>query len=354
MSDVHACRVQVGPEKPCFIIAEAGVNHNGDISLAKKLIDVASEAGASAVKFQTFIAENVVTRVAEKAAYQKVTTGEEESQYSMIKKLELSFDQFRELKKYAEKRNILFLSTPADNECADFLDRLGVPLFKISSGEVTNYPLLKHLAAKKKPVILSTGMSTLGEIEEAVRILESGGTTNITILHCITNYPSRIEDANLRVIDTLRSAFKYPVGFSDHTEGIITSLAAVAMGACVVEKHFTLDKSLPGPDHSASLDPGELKELVKGIRQIESAMGTGERRLSPAEAEIKKVARRSIIAGKDIPKGTMITEDMLVLKRPGTGLHPDFLPHIIGSRSRAAIRRDQLIRLNDINFSDHR
>jgi N,N'-diacetyllegionaminate synthase len=352
MSDVHACKIRAGPNEPCFIIAEAGVNHNGDIGLAKKLIDVASDAGASAVKFQTFISENVVTRDAGKAEYQKVTTGEAESQYAMIKKLELSFDQFRELKKYADKKKILFLSTPADNECADFLNQLGVPVFKISSGEVTNYPLLKHLAALKKPVILSTGMSTLGEIEEAIRILESKGLKEIIVLHCITNYPSRIEDANLKVIDTLRSAFRYPVGFSDHTEGIITSLAAVAMGACVVEKHFTLDKALPGPDHSASLDPSELKALVTGIRQIESAMGNGERKLSPAEAEIKKVARRSIIAGKEIKKGMLITEEMLVLKRPGTGLHPDFLPYIIGSRSRIAIRKDQLIRLNDIDFSE--
>jgi N-acetylneuraminate synthase/N,N'-diacetyllegionaminate synthase len=351
MANVRAGKIRIGTGEPCFIIAEAGVNHNGDINLAKQLIDVASEAGANAVKFQTFIAENVVTCAAEKAAYQIVTTGKEESQYAMIKKLELSFADFEELKKYADKKKILFLSTAADKQCADFLYHLGMPVFKISSGEVTNYPLLNHLASLKKPIILSTGMSTLGEIEEALRILESKGPKEIILLHCITSYPARIEEANLRVIETLRSAFKYPVGFSDHTEGIVTSLAAVALGACVIEKHFTLDKSLPGPDHSASLDPAELKDLVKSIRLIESAMGTGERKLSAAEAEIKRAARRSIIAARDIPKGAVLSEEMLILKRPGTGLHPDFLPFVINAKAKSAIKKDQLIRLSDLDFS---
>ena len=271
----------IGEDEPCFIIAEAGVNHNGDINLAKKLIDIASNAGADAVKFQTFKAEKLVLQDTDKAEYQMKSTGSEESQYHMLKKLELTESDFEELKTYAEKKNIIFLSTPFDNESVDFLDNIGVPLFKIASGEITNLPLLQHIAKKNKPVILSTGMATLGEIEEALYTLLNEGLRDIIILHCITSYPAKAEEANLNVIKTLRSCFKLPVGLSDHTLGINISLAARVLGACVIEKHFTLDNKLPGPDHGASLDPEELRALTLVIHWLFSWPGQCDCKYSP-------------------------------------------------------------------------
>jgi len=257
----------IGEEEPCFIIAEAGVNHNGSIELAKKLIDAAKDAGADAVKFQTFKTENVVVKDAQKAEYQKETTGEG-SQYEMIKKLELTEEDFRELADYAKEKDIMFLSSPFDKESVDLLNELDVPAFKVGSGEITNLPLLRYIAKKEKPIILSTGMSTLGEIEEALDVIRSEGVEDIILLHCVSNYPARIEDVNLRALGTLKQAFKLPVGFSDHTLGITAPIAAVALGACVIEKHFTLDRNLPGPDHKASLEPEELKEMAKAIREV--------------------------------------------------------------------------------------
>ena len=333
----------VGDNEPVFIVAEAGVNHNGNVALGKKLIDLAKDAGADAVKFQTFKTEKVVTRYAEKAGYQKETTDSNESQYNMIKKLELKDEEFRELYDYTKKKNIIFLSSAVDKESVDLLDNLGVPAFKVASGEITNFPLLRYIAGKKKPIILSTGMSTLDEIEDALEVIKQKGVEDIVLLHCITSYPAKIEDANLRVIETLRHRFKLPVGFSDHTLGITTPIASAALGAVLIEKHFTLDRSLPGPDHRASLEPDELKEMVRAIRDVEKALGDGIRKLTEDEERIKKVARRSIVAKVRIPKGTIITEDMLDLKRPGVGIEPKYLNDVIGKRAKKDINPDELV-----------
>ena len=311
--------------------------------MAKKLIDVAKGAGADAVKFQSFKAENVVTKTAQKAKYQKQTTGSSESQYEMIRKLELSDADFKKLALYAQKKGIIFLSTPFDKESVDMLDELGVPAFKIPSGEITNFPLIRHIAKKGKPVILSTGMSTLQEIDEAVQVIKSEGIKDIVLLHCVTAYPAKVEDMNLRAMQTLESAFKLPVGLSDHTIGITVPIAAVALGAVVIEKHFTLDKSMPGPDHQASLEPKELKQMIKAIREVEKSLGDGNKSPTAEEEEIKKVARRSIVARIDIPEGTIINEEMLTIKRPGTGIKPKYLDKVVGKVAKAMIKRDELI-----------
>jgi len=326
-----------------FIIAEAGVNHNGDINLAKKLIDVAKDAGADAVKFQTFKAENVVTTNAEKAEYQKETTGVKESQYEMIKKLELTEYDFKELADYAKEKDILFLSSPFDKESVDLLDEINVPVFKVASGEITNFPLLKHIAEKGKPIILSTGMATLGEIEDTLRVIRGAGVDDVVLLHCVTSYPAKMEDVNLRVIETLKHAFKLPVGFSDHTLGITVPIAAVSRGAVVIEKHFTLDKNLPGPDHKASLEPDELKEMVVAIRDVEKALGDGIKLPTKEEEEIKKVARRSVVAKVDVPEGTTITADMLDVKRPGIGIEPVYFDFVVGRKAKENIKKDEIM-----------
>ena len=331
----------IGEEAPCFIIAEAGVNHNGSVELAKELIDAAKDAGADAVKFQTFKAEKVVTQKAEKAEYQK--TAKEESQYDMIKKLELSEYDFMELADYAKKKGIIFLSSPFDKESADLLDEMNVPAYKIASGEITNFPLLKHIAKKKKPIILSTGMATLGEVEEALNVIRSEGVADVMLLHCVSNYPAKMEDVNLRIMGTLKQAFKIPVGFSDHTLGITVPIAAVALGACVIEKHFTLDRNLPGPDHKASLESDDLKEMVKAIRDLERALGDGVKKPTKDEEEIKKVARRSIVAKVDIPEGTFITENMLDIKRPGIGIEPKYFDPVIGMRAKKDIKKSDIV-----------
>jgi N,N'-diacetyllegionaminate synthase len=350
MKNIDVGSRTIGESKPCFIIAEAGVNHNGDIDFAKKLVDIAASAGADAVKFQTFKAEKLVLQGVDKAKYQMNSTGPKESQYQMLKKLELTESNFEELKTYAEKNNIIFLSTPFDHESVDFLDRIDVPLFKIGSGEITNLPLLSHIAKKNKPVILSTGMATLGEIEEALHTLMSEELKDIIVLHCITSYPAKTEEANLNVIKTLRSCFKLPVGLSDHTLGINVSLAARVLGACVIEKHFTLDKKLPGPDHRASLDPDELKALVKGIREIESALGDGIRNPTKEEENIKKFVRKKLIAIVDIPKNTTISEEMITIKRVGTdeGIPPKFFNDILGKKTYQDIKINSIINWNMI------
>lgn len=338
----------IGPQNPCFIIAEAGVNHNGDIALAKKLIDAAVKAGADAVKFQTFKAENIVTPTAEKAEYQKMTTGTSESQYEMIKKLELSDADFWDLSEYAKNTGILFLSTPFDEESVDLLDEIGVPAFKIPSGEITNFPLLKKIAHKSKPIILSTGMATLGEVEESVNYLKKYGAEEIILLHCTTSYPAPMKSVNLRVMETLRYAFQVPVGYSDHTEGITVPIAAVAMGACVIEKHFTLDRTLPGPDHKASLEPQELTMMVKAIRDVEHALGNGIKCPNEEEKVIKQVARRSIVAKREITEGDILTEEDLAIKRPGTGISPKYFQEILGKYTRINIVKDQILNWSDL------
>jgi N-acetylneuraminate synthase/N,N'-diacetyllegionaminate synthase len=324
----------IGDGLPCFIIAEAGVNHNGDVNLAKKLIDVAKAAGADAVKFQTFKAENVVTK--------------NYPQYEMLKKLELSEDDFRELAEYSKEKNIIFLSSPFCIDSVDLLDKIGVPAFKIASGEITNLPLLKYVSSKGKPIILSTGMATLGEIEDALENIRSNGVKDVILLHCITSYPTKIEDINLKAIQTLKCAFKLPVGFSDHTREIIVPVAAAALGACVVEKHLTLDRKMPGPDHKASLEPHEFKEMVKAIRDIEKALGDGIKKPTEEEERIKKVVRRSIVAKVNISKGSTITKEMIALKRPGTGICPKYYNRIIGKKATRNIEADELINWDDV------
>ncbi|WP_304440611.1 N-acetylneuraminate synthase [Tissierella sp. P1] len=306
--------------KKVFIIAEAGVNHNGSIDLAKKLIDKASNAGADAVKFQSFKAEKLVTKNAQKAEYQELTTGKEENQFEMIKRLELDYEKHEELINYCKSKDIMFLSSPFDLESIDLLSTLGLEIFKIPSGEITNVPYLRKIGLLKKKVILSTGMSTLGDIEKALDILRISGTEDMIVLHCNTEYPTPIDDVNLNAMNTIREAFKVEVGYSDHTLGIEVPIAAVALGATVVEKHFTLDKNMEGPDHRASLEPEELKEMVRCIRNIEKALGDGVKKLTGSEAKNINIARKSIVAGRNIIKGEIFTEENLGIKRPGDGI----------------------------------
>jgi N-acetylneuraminate synthase len=350
MNPISIGNWKIGDGEPCFIIAEAGVNHNGDLALAKRLIDAAADAGSDAVKFQTFHAENIVTSKAVKADYQKVTTSSEESQYKMLKKLELAESIFFDLAEYASQKQILFLSTPFDTESVDLLDDVGVPAFKIPSGEITNFPLLKKIARKNKPVILSTGMSTLGEVEAAFFYLKKEGAQSLILLHCTTCYPAPVASINLRAMESLRHAFHVPVGYSDHSEGITIPIAAAAMGACIIEKHFTLDRGFEGPDHKASLEPLELKAMVQGIRDVGLALGDGVKRPAPDEERNKEIIRKSLVAAKDIAMGETITEDMLCIKRPGTGINPVDYSRVLGTISLRAIGKDEVITLSDIRF----
>ena len=328
-----------------FIIAEAGVNHNGSLELAKKLIDVASEAGADAVKFQTFKADRLVSKTAQKADYQKQTTDAAESQYDMIKKLELDETAHRELIAYCKTKKILFLSTPFDHESIDLLDALGMEIFKIPSGEITNLPYLRHIGSLRKKVILSTGMADLGEIEDALDVLTAAGTAkeNITVLHATTEYPCPIDEVNLRAMQTIAEAFGVNVGYSDHTNGIEVPIAAVAMGATVIEKHFTLDRTMEGPDHKASLEPEELTAMVRAIRNIEKALGSGIKKPSPSEAKNMAVARKSIVAARPIQKGEVFNSDNITVKRPGNGITPMRWDEVIGSTASKDYEEDELI-----------
>ena len=330
-----------------FIIGEAGVNHNGSIKLAKELIDVAVEAGVDAVKFQTFKAENVVSKVAEKAEYQKQTTDALESQFDMIKGLELDLDTHRKLIIYCQEKNIIFISTPFDHDSINLLNNLGLQIFKIPSGEITNLPYLRHVGSLKKKVILSTGMSTLKEVESALNILIRAGTNkeNITILHANTMYPTPMEDVNLNAMLTIQRELNIDVGYSDHTLGIEVDIAAVAMGACVIEKHFTLDRSMKGPDHKASLEPKELKSMVKAIRNIEIALGDNKKKPSLSESINIDVARKSIVANSKIKKGETLTNLNISVKRPGTGISPMRYDEVIGTLAIKDFDFDDLIEL---------
>ena len=316
-----------------FIIAEAGVNHNGSIDLAKKLIDVASDAGADAVKFQTFKAENLVSKSASKAAYQQEATDKEESQYEMIKKLEFDVDTHKELMSYCAKKKIMFLSTPFDHESIAMLNMLGLEIFKIPSGEITNLPYLREIGELGKEIILSTGMADMGEIEDALDILVEAGTPKeyITILHANTMYPTPMEDVNLRAMVTIGNTFDITYGYSDHTLGIEVDIAAVALGASVIEKHFTLDKMMEGPDHKASLEPSELKAMVQGIRNIEKALGSSIKKPSSSEKPNMVVVRKSIVASRTIKKGEKLIQENLTIKRPGNGISPMRWDEIVGS-----------------------
>ncbi len=328
-----------------FIIAEAGVNHNGSIELAKKLIDIAANSGADAVKFQTFKADNLVSKSAQKADYQKKTTDADESQYEMIKKLELDLNAHKTLISYSKEKGIIFLSTPFDHESIELLHKLGLEIFKIPSGEITNLPYLKHIGKLNKKIILSTGMSDIGEVEDALEVLEKAGTKkeNITILHANTMYPTPMEDVNLKAMQTIACTFGVDVGYSDHTLGIEVPIAAVAMGAKVIEKHFTLDKSMQGPDHKASLNPSELKEMVKAIRNIEKALGSGIKKPTLSEKPNIKIARKSIVASKDIKKGEVLSEENLTIKRPASGINPMRWDEIVGTYAKKDYKEDELI-----------
>jgi N,N'-diacetyllegionaminate synthase len=334
---------QIGPGWPCFIIAEAGVNHNGSVEMAHRLVDAAADSGADAVKFQTFRAEDLVTRDAPMADYQAANTGSKESQFELLKRLELSREAHRELVDHAAKRSILFLSTPFDEASAHFLGDLGVPAFKVSSGELTNLPFLETLARTGKPIILSTGMGTLAEVECAVTAIRRAGNNQIVVLHCVSCYPAMPADVNLRAMHTMQAALGLPVGYSDHTLGTETALAAVALGACVIEKHFTLDRELPGPDHKASLTPSELCAMVAAARNVEAALGTGVKAPAASERNTAAVARKSLVASRDIAAGTPITGDMIAVKRPGTGLPPAQKSSLVGRVARREIRAGTLL-----------
>ena len=328
-----------------IIIAEAGVNHNGNLDTARKLIDAAAEAGADIVKFQTFTADAIVSKEAEKAAYQKEATDASETQYEMIKKLELDKDTHLELISHCEEKGIEFLSSPFDHKSIDLLAELDLKRFKIPSGEITNLLYLRHIGKYGKPIILSTGMATLKEVEDALNILEESGTSKgkITVLHCNTEYPTPIEDVNLNAILTIRYKLGVKIGYSDHTLGTEIPIAAVAMGASVIEKHFTLDRNLPGPDHRASLEPDELKAMVQTIRNIEQALGDGVKQPSPSEKKNIPIVRKSIVAIREISEGEAFTEENLTVKRPGMGISPMRWDEIIGKIAEKNYQPDDLI-----------
>lgn len=332
----------------CIVIGEIGVNHNGSLDLAKKMIDVAVESGADAVKFQTFSAEKLATRTAEKAAYQKKNDGEAGSQIEMLKRLELSKADLQACQKYCKKVGMVFLSTPFDEEAADLLEEVGVEGYKVSSGDLTNLPLLAHMAAKGKPMIISTGMANMAETEEAVTTIQDNGNPPLAILHCVSNYPAAPQEANLRAMDTLAAAFNVPVGWSDHTLGDAIALASIARGAKILEKHYTLDANMPGPDHKASLEPAEFADLIRKLRDVEAALGDGVKRPQPSEFDTAKVARRSIVSACDIPAGTVIEQKHLICKRPGTGLAPRMIPLVIGRTAKGDIAEDSVIALEHL------
>ena len=328
-----------------YIIAEAGVNHNGKLDLALKLCDAAKVAGVDAVKFQTWKTENIVTASARQAAYQTANTGKEESQYDMLKNLELSYDHFRCIQDYCKKIGIDFLSTPDEEESLQFLVSLGLPFIKVGSGEVTNIPYLRKIGACKKPVILSTGMSTLAQVATAYDTLLKAGATEVSLLHCTTNYPCPMDEVNLQAMVTLRNAFKCKVGYSDHTMGTEIPVAAAALGAEIIEKHFTLDRTMDGPDHKASLEPAELRLMVQQIRNIEAALGDGIKKPNKSEAENAKVVQKSILAKHPIKKGETLTEENLTVKRAGAGIPASLWDAVVGCRAIKDYDIDEPIKL---------
>lgn len=331
----------VGDGEPCFIIAEAGSNHDRKLSQAKELIDIATDSGADAVKFQTFLVDRTWARV--KREFMNIDVSGAKTPYDLYKKTELPREWQQELGDYARDKGIIFLSTPFDEEAVDQLDVLDVPAFKVASFELVHLPLLKHIARKVKPVILSTAMANLGEIEDAIEAIMEEGNDQIILLHCGAGYPLRAEDVNLAAMETLKKAFPYPVGYSDHTLGTAVAIAAVARGANVIEKHFTISRNLPGPDHPFALEPHELKAMVQGIREVEGAIGSPRKVVLDSELIHYQRGRRSLFAKVDIPKGTMITEDMLAILRPGIGLKPKYLNIVIGRKAQADIKAQEPI-----------
>lgn len=339
----------ISENSPVFIVAEAGVNHNGSFKLAKKLIDEASRAKVDAIKFQTFNPDTLVVKGVNKADYQiKNECGIQESQHEMLSRLMLKREFHSTLKKYAESKNLIFISTPFSADDADFLKKIKIKVIKIGSTDTDNIPYLNHVAKFNLPIILSTGMSALPEIKEAVKTIGNAGNKNLIVLHCTTNYPTPHEQANLRAIASLAKNLKTIVGFSDHTLGIEAPIAAVALGAKVIEKHFTLDRNMPGPDHKASLEPQELKTMVEAIRNIEKALGSGDKVLFPSEKKIAKVTRKSLVVAYDISAGKKIIGADIVIKRPGTGIRPKFLNKVIGKTAKKNIKKDDLIQWQDL------
>jgi N,N'-diacetyllegionaminate synthase len=333
----------VGPGAPCFVVAEAGVNHDGDPERALRLVGAAAEAGADAVKFQTFDADLLASPRAAKAQYQARATGGGEMQADMLRRLQLSEEVHHLLADEARRRGLLFLSTPFDVGSADFLVSLGVPALKMGSGELTNLPLLAHVAGMGRPLMLSTGMADLAEVDAAVAAVRAAGSPPLALLHCVSCYPADPADVNLRAMETMSARYGVPVGFSDHTLGIEIALAAVALGASILEKHLTLDRSLPGPDHAASIEPGEMAALVRGVRLVEAALGHGRKEPAPGERELARAARRSLVAARDIPEGAVLTSDLVTILRPGTGLPAASLPALLGRRVRRAIPAGTLL-----------
>lgn len=323
------------------IIAEAGVNHNGSVALAKQMVDAAKEAGADYIKFQTFIPKKLVSKFAEKADYQKETTGSGESQLEMLEKLALTQKDFTELNRYCREKQIGFLSTPFDLDSIEFLDTFDMDFWKLPSGEITNLPYLEKIGQTRKPVVLSTGMSSLQEVKDAAAVLRKAGAKEIMLLHCNTQYPTPVEDVNLRAMQTLEKELNLPVGYSDHTQGIEIPVAAVAMNACIIEKHFTLDRSMEGPDHKASLEPDELKTMVQAVRNVEQALGNGKKEPSPSELGNISVVRKSIVAKCGIKKGDIFTEDNLTVKRPGNGISPMRWHEMIGKQAERDFAEDE-------------
>lgn len=328
-----------------FIIAEAGVNHNGDLEIAKKLVDAAATAGVDAVKFQTFKAENIVCKNAQKAEYQKAATGGEQSQFQMLKKLELTEEMHEKLIAYCKEKGILFLSTPFDLDSIDYLVQMEIEIMKIPSGEITNFPYLRKIAKTGKKVIMSTGMSDIEEVKDAIAVLSKYGSNDISVLHCNTEYPTPFADVNLKAMLTLQKEFNVKIGYSDHTLGIEIPVAAVAMGASIIEKHFTLDKAMEGPDHKASLEPDELAAMVNAIRNVEAALGTGDKKPSSSEQKNIAIARKSIVAKRKIQKGEILSDENLTAKRPGSGISPMKWNDVVGTKAVRDFAEDELIEM---------
>ena len=346
MSDFYEHFLRHG--RRCFVIAEAGVNHNGDLKTALNMIEVAKRAGADAIKFQTFDPDELVSKSAPMAEYQKKNLNGNSTQHEMLSNIKLKYTDHAELINFCKELDIEFLSTPFENGSVDFLESLGVRAFKVGSGEITNLPLLGHVAEKGKAIILSTGMSNMDEVGAAVREIEKYQNTKIVLLHCLSQYPAPFSEMNLRAIVSLRKKFGYPVGLSDHTTGIEVGIASIALGASVIEKHFTLDKLMRGPDHLASLEPDELEAMIKGIRNVELALGDGEKTMMPSERDTARVARKSIVAGKFIPVGSQIEKADLKFKRPGTGIPPSELHSVIGKIAKVEIDQDEVIQMDQL------
>ncbi len=344
-TEVVIDRRVIGPGAMVFVVAEIGINHGGNLEQAHRMIDAAADAGADAVKFQTFRADRMMLPVRERLAQQEAGS---ESAYEMFRRMELGCEAHEQLKKHADGRGVVFLSTPFDEESADLLERIGVPAFKVASSDITHTPLLRHIAAKKKPVLLSTGMSFLNEVADALLTLKSAGARDVLLLHCTSCYPAEPEQLNLRAIETLRGHFGLPVGYSDHSLGIIASLMAVAIGAVLLEKHFTLDKQANGPDHKLSMDPAELRSLIQHLREVEASLGSGRKRPVPGERENRRLSRRSIVTLVDIRAFEPIEPWMLAFKRPGDGIEPKYFESVVGMCARHNISRDKILQWEDL------